>query len=86
MIKLITHTRFHRDHRWTPEHLSEFLDGDLSSGGRSRLRRHVGNCPDCYRALVTLQRMLERMHHLPRPDATETTDIAAAVRQWLDEA
>jgi putative zinc finger protein len=86
MIKLITHKRFHRDHRWTPEHLSEFVDGDLSLRGRSRLQRHVDNCPDCYRALVTLQRMLDRIHRLPRPDADETPDIAAAVRRQLDEA
>jgi hypothetical protein len=86
MIKRITHTRFHRDHRWTPKHLSEFVDGDLSPRGRSRLQRHVDNCLDCYRALVTLQRMLDRMHHLPRPDADETPDIAAAVRRRLDEA
>lgn len=86
MIKLIADKRFDRDHRWTPKHLSEFVDGDLSPRGRRRLRRHVGYCPDCYRALVTLQRMLERMHHLPRPDACGTPDIAAAVRRRLDDA
>ena len=62
-----------RDHRWTPSHLSDFVDGDLSPRGRTRLQRHVDKCPDCYRALVTLQRMLDRLHHLPRPDAGEIT-------------
>lgn len=85
MINLVTRTRFRRDHRWTPTHLSDFVDGDLPSRGRTRLQRHVDNCPDCHRALVTLQRMLDRLHHLPRTRADETPDIAAAVRRRLDE-
>lgn len=85
MINPLTRTRFRRDHRWTPTHLSDFVDGDLSPRGRTRLQRHVDNCPDCYRVLVTLQRMLDRLHHLPPPDAGETPDIAAAVRRRLGE-
>ena len=85
MINLITSARFRRDHQWTPAHLSDFVDGDLSARGRTRLQRHVDKCPDCYRALVTLQRILDRLHHLPPPDAAETPDIAAAVRRRLDE-
>ena len=85
MINLVTRARFQRDHRWTPNHLSDYVDGDLRPRGRTRLQRHVDKCPDCYRALVTLQRMLDRLHHLPRPDAGETRDIAAAVRRRLDQ-
>ena len=85
MINLVARTRFRRDHRWTPKHLSDFVDGDLPSRGRTRLQRHVDNCPDCHRALVTLQRMLDRLHHLPRPGPADTPDIAAAVRRRLDE-
>ena len=86
MINPVTRTRFRRDHRWTPKHLSDFLDGDLPPRGQTRLRRHVENCPDCHRALVTLQRMLDRLHHLPRADADETPDIAGAVERRLDDA
>jgi anti-sigma factor RsiW len=82
MINLITSARFRRDHQWTPARLSDFVDGDLSARGRRRLQRHVDKCPDCYRALVTLQRMLDR---LPPPHAVETPDIAAAVRRRLRE-
>jgi anti-sigma factor RsiW len=85
MISLVTRTRFRLDHRWTPNHLSGFIDGDLPPGGRSRLQRHVDNCPHCCRALVTLQRTVDRLHHLPPPDAGEMPDIAAAVRRRLDE-
>jgi anti-sigma factor RsiW len=85
MINLVTRIRFQRDHNWTPDHLSDFVDGDLSARGRSRLQRHVDKCPDCYRALVTLQRMLDRLHHIPGPDGAKTPDIATAVRRRLDE-
>jgi anti-sigma factor RsiW len=85
MINPITRTRFRLDHRWTPRRLSDFVDGDLPPRGRSRLQRHVDKCPDCYRALVTLQRMLDRLHRLPPPAAGRTPDIAAAVRHRLDD-
>jgi anti-sigma factor RsiW len=85
MIDLITSAQFRRDHQWTPAHLSDFVDGDVSASGRSRLERHVDKCPDCYRALVTLQRMLDRLQRLPPPHAVETPDIAAAVRRRLAE-
>lgn len=75
--------RFRRDHRWTPKHLSDFVDDDLTPRGQTRLQRHVENCPDCNRALVTLQRMLDRLHRLPRPDQGAGEDIAAAVRERL---
>ncbi len=84
MINLISSVRFRRDHQWTTAHLSDFVDGDLSARGRSRLQRHVDKCPDCYRALVTLQRMLDRLHRLPPPHAV-APDIAAAVRRRLRE-
>jgi anti-sigma factor RsiW len=85
MINLIINARFRRDHQWTPARLSDFVDGDLSARGRSRLQRHVDKCPDCYRALVTLQRMLDRLHRLSPPHAVETPDIASAVRRRLRE-
>jgi anti-sigma factor RsiW len=85
MNSLIPRTRFHRDHRWTPNHLSDFVDGDLSPRGRRRLERHVGICPECYRALVTLQRMLDRLHQLPRPAAREMPGIVSGVRRRLNE-
>ena len=67
MNSLVTRTRFRRDHRWTPNHLSDFVDGDLSPRGRRRLERHAGICPECYHALVTLQRMLDLKRHASFP-------------------
>ena len=53
---------------------------------QAALQRHVDQCPDCHRALVGLQRILDRLHRLPRPYAHETPDIiASAVRRRLRE-
>jgi anti-sigma factor RsiW len=84
--RLIAHTRFRRDHRWTPDHLSDFVDGDLPARARARLQRHVAECPDCHRALAGLQRLLERLHGLTRPGSGETPEIASAVRRRLHDA
>jgi anti-sigma factor RsiW len=80
-----TSARFRRDHRWTPEHLSDYVDEDLSPHSRTRLQRHVDQCPDCNRALVTLQSVLDRLHRMPRPEAGEMPDIVSAVRRRLHE-
>ncbi len=85
MMKILARGSFRRDHRWTPSHLSDFVDGDLPPRSRTRLQRHVDQCPDCHRALVGLQRVLDRLHRLPRPHAHETPDIASAVRRRLRE-
>jgi hypothetical protein len=50
--------RFHREHRWTHEHLSEYIDGELGARGRARVERHVGMCPECRRVLATLRQTL----------------------------
>jgi anti-sigma factor RsiW len=68
--------RFYRDHRWTHQHLSEYLDGELAPRERERVERHVGMCPECRRVLATLKRMLAGLMGL-RSD--QPTDIADGV-------
>ena len=65
--RLLERRRFMRDHRWTHEHLSAYLDGDLEASGRSRVDEHVGLCPQCSRVLATLRRTLEGLHLLRAP-------------------
>jgi anti-sigma factor RsiW len=50
--------RFHREHRWTREHLSEYLDDELDRHARERVEQHVGRCPQCHRLLAELRRTL----------------------------
>ena len=68
--------RFHWEHRWTHQHLSEYLDGELDGGARARVERHVGMCPECRRVLATLKRTLAGLMGL-RED--QSTDIADSV-------
>jgi anti-sigma factor RsiW len=86
MNSFLARIHFRRDHRWTPNHLSDFVDGELSPRSQSRLQRHVDQCAVCNRALLGLQHMLDRLHRMPMPAPEEQPDIAAAVRRRLSEA
>jgi Putative zinc-finger len=50
------------DHVWSQEHLSHYVEGDMSWIGRRRLELHAKDCPDCslgIRALRSLRRFLQ---------------------------
>ena len=83
MTALLRRIRFRRDHRWTPGHLSAYVDDELALRSRGRLRQHVKECSECHHALRTLERMLELMHRLPPVDGEQAPDIAAVVRRRL---
>jgi Putative zinc-finger len=49
------------DHAWSQEHLSHYIEGDMSWRARRRLELHARDCPDCslgIRALRALLRLL----------------------------
>lgn len=49
------------DHAWSQEHLSHYVEGDMSWRNRRRLELHASDCPDCslgIRALRALLRLL----------------------------
>ena len=56
--------RFMRDHRWTQDHLSSYIDRDLEAGGRARVDRHTELCPECRRALARLKRTVQALRRL----------------------
>ena len=58
MRRLIERLRFARDHRWSPDHMSEYIDGDLDSRERSRVERHTAECPECDELLRELRAMV----------------------------
>jgi anti-sigma factor RsiW len=84
MKDVVHRARFLRDHRWTPRHMSSYLDGDLASQARARLERHTGECAECRGVLHSLRRMLVRLHNLPT-SAHAASDLAQVVRQRLHE-
>lgn len=74
--KALAKRRFMRDHRWTGERMSDYLDGELREAERARIERHVHWCPECRRALETLRRTLTALMALR---ATPSESIAPAV-------
>jgi anti-sigma factor RsiW len=86
MSDVLHRTRFRLDHRWTPGHMSDFLDGELAPKGRVRVERHVRECVECRRLLADLHGMLDALHRLPAPAGeVNALQIAASVRLRLNE-
>jgi anti-sigma factor RsiW len=64
--------------------MSEYLDGELSAAGRTRIERHLGECVECRRLLTGLRRTLDGLHRLAAPGASpDAVQIAASVRARL---
>ena len=86
MSGVLHRLRFGRDHRWTPGHMSAYLDGELASRARARIERHFGECPECRGVVHSLRRMLGLLHALPAANGISgAPDVAAAVRARLHE-
>jgi anti-sigma factor RsiW len=78
--------RFRRDHRWTPPHLSAYLDFELSVSARARLRRHTTECPECRGVLDDLRHILALLRSAPEPEPlADVPAIAIAVVRRLHE-
>ena len=78
--------RFRRDHRWTPSHISAYLDSDLSAWGRARLQRHTAQCPECRSVLEDLRQLLALLQNAPAPEPLLAAPaIASAVLRRLHE-
>jgi anti-sigma factor RsiW len=86
MGSLFYRARFGWDHRRTPGRMSAYVDGELGSGRRLRLERHVGECEECRLILAGLRETLNALHRLAAPSGnSEPNMIAAAVRLRLRE-
>jgi anti-sigma factor RsiW len=86
MSGFLHRVRFRLDHRWAPDRMSDYLDDELASSGRSRLERHVAECRECRQVLAGLRAMLETLHALPpASDRVQAVQIATAVRARLGE-
>lgn len=86
MSKFSDRARFRRDHQWAPEHMSDYLDGELAASGRGRMERHLGECQDCRRLLAGLRAVVDGLRRLPVPGGgAGAIEIAASVRLRLNE-
>ena len=64
------------DHRYTGAHASEYVDGELSAPGRTRVERHTSMCPKCREVIASLRRTLTA---LPRLRVAPGSNLADAV-------
>lgn len=84
-MRLLYRVRFRRDHAWAPDRMSDYLDGELAPGGRSRMERHARDCPECDRLLAGLRAVVQGLGRLPAPGGADAARIAALVHGRLDE-
>jgi Putative zinc-finger len=55
------------DHRWSQQHLSHYVEGELRSRARRRLDRHARNCVDCGRGIRAMRVLVGALHALGGP-------------------
>ncbi len=54
-----------KNHRWTQEHLSAYVDNSLPEPEKKRLEAHLSTCDACSRDLQTLRQTVEWLRRLP---------------------
>jgi anti-sigma factor RsiW len=55
------------DHRWSQQHLSHYVEGDLHPRARRRLDRHARDCVDCSGGLRAMRALVYALHGLAGP-------------------
>lgn len=81
MLAMLRHPlRFPRDHRFTMEQASAYLDGELDPAGRERVEHHAHRCPKCHELLRSLRRTVRALRGLDGgPGPEDEARIADAV-------
>ena len=52
------------DHRWSQQHLSHYVEGELRPRARRRLDRHARNCVDCGRGIRAMRALVYALQGL----------------------
>jgi anti-sigma factor RsiW len=55
------------DHRWSQQHLSHYVEGELHPRARRRLDRHARDCVDCGRGIRAMHALVYALHGLGGP-------------------
>jgi anti-sigma factor RsiW len=55
------------EHRWSQQHLSHYVEGDLRPRARRRLDRHARDCADCGRGLRAMRALVYAVQGLDGP-------------------
>lgn len=84
MRRVLARLRFARDHRWSPDRMSEYIDAELTHGDRERIEHHLRDCPECRELLGALETLVATLGGLPgRPAETVATRVLAGVHDRL---
>ena len=84
MEPLSARLRFWRDHRWAPDRMSDYLNGELPAGPHHRMEAHLAECPECRRLLAGLNLVVSSLHRLTAPSSgSDPAQLAVAVRGRL---
>jgi hypothetical protein len=68
-------------HAWSQQHLSHFVEGDMSWRARRRLELHAEECPECSLGIRALRALLRLLHRsVDRSDASVPAGIFDRVR------
>jgi hypothetical protein len=55
------------DHRWSQQHLSHYVEGDLHPRAHRRLDRHARDCVDCGRGIRAMRALVYTVRGLGGP-------------------
>jgi len=62
------------DHEWSQQHLSRYVEGDLSPRARRRLDRHARDCVDCGRGIRAMRALVYAARGLGGPSGARAPE------------
>ncbi|MBJ7471902.1 MAG: zf-HC2 domain-containing protein [Solirubrobacteraceae bacterium] len=87
MIQALLHPiQFRRDCRFTMDHASEYLDGELTAGEQERVEWHTSICPKCREMVRALRRTISGLRELRASPSPTDGGAAAGVLDALRRA
>jgi anti-sigma factor RsiW len=70
-------------HRETRDHLSDYVEGELSARTRTRIARHLARCEPCQRMFESFKHTLEQLRSLSGIDqgSAEPATVRAVIER-----
>lgn len=72
--------RTNREHRFTAENLSAYIDRELTAAERSRVERHLATCAECRRDVESLQETVALLRRVPARPVPRSFTLPASAR------
>jgi anti-sigma factor RsiW len=86
MARPLHRLRFWFDHRWVPQHASDYLDSELGVLRRGRVERHTVECPECRELLHGLRAVIGALGKIGGAESPVVAEaVLASIRGRLGE-